>query len=188
MAESKPKLPKNSEISEPEGSDRRGFLAATAFLTGAVCTLAPVGAAAVFVLDPILRKKEDAAAGDGFIKVATLDMLPDDGTPVAAKVIDDRRDAWNLERNAEIGTVYLRKMGENLVCFSAICPHMGCFVQFKEESFHCPCHNSQFDIDGQTTNKIPPRPLDTLECRVDGNDVLVKYESFLAGIHDKVVV
>lgn len=188
MAETKPKLPKTSEINEPEGTDRRGFVAASAFLAGTVCALAPIGAAAVFVLDPLLRKNEGEAEGDGFMKVATLNMLPEDGTPIAAKVIADRRDAWNLERDAEIGTVYLRKVGDNLVCFSAICPHMGCFVQFKEESFHCPCHNSQFDIDGQTTNKIPPRPLDTLECRVEGNDIYVKYQSFLAGIHDKVVV
>ncbi len=189
MADSKPKLPKSSEIEEPASSDRRGFLAASAVVTGAVCTLAPLGAAAVFVLDPLLRKKTGGEGdGDGFIKVATLDMIHEDGTPVEAKVIADRQNAWNLEKNAEIGTVYLRKVGENLICFSAVCPHLGCFVQFKGDHYHCPCHNSQFDIDGNTTNATPPRPMDTLECKVEGNDVLVKYQTFLAGLPEQVTV
>jgi menaquinol-cytochrome c reductase iron-sulfur subunit len=61
-------------------------------------------------------------------------------------------------------------------------------VQFKGDHFHCPCHNSQFDLDGSTTNKKPPRGLDTLEVKVEGNDVLVRYQTFIAGRHEKIPV
>jgi cytochrome b6-f complex iron-sulfur subunit len=189
MADSKPKLPKASEIEEPAGSDRRGFLTVAAAATGAVCALAPLGAAAVFVLDPLLRKKAAGASDlEGFVAVATLDEIPEDGTPLAAAVVADKRDAWNLEKNAELGSVYLRKVGDNIICFSAKCPHLGCFVQFRENQFHCPCHDSQFDIEGNTTNDTPPRAMDSLEVKVVDNDVLVKYVEYRTGAHDKIPV
>jgi menaquinol-cytochrome c reductase iron-sulfur subunit len=188
MADSKPKLPQPSEIEEPQ-ADRRGFLTASAFVTGAICALAPVGAAAVFVLDPLLRKKDSGDSDlEGFVAVATLDEIPPDGTPFAAPVIADKRDAWNLERNAELGSVYLRKVGENIICFSAKCPHLGCFVQYRDNQFHCPCHDSQFDIEGNTTNDTPPRAMDALEVKVVDNEVLVKYIEYRTGSHDKIAV
>ena len=45
--------------------------------------------------------------------------------------------------------VYRDDGGALHVC-SAVCPHMGCIVQFNsfEQCWDCPCHGSQFDVDG----------------------------------------
>jgi len=44
---------------------------------------------------------------------------------------------------------------ENKVhAFSAVCPHMGCMVQWnaEEKSFDCPCHGSRFTKEGVVIN------------------------------------
>jgi Rieske Fe-S protein len=42
----------------------------------------------------------------------------------------------------------------NVHAFSAVCPHMGCMVQWnaEEKSFDCPCHGSRFTKDGIVIN------------------------------------
>ncbi|NBX29412.1 hypothetical protein EBR04_03005 [bacterium] len=54
--------------------------------------------------------------------------------------------------------------------------------------FRCPCHNSEFTLDGGIVAPSPsPRPMDALECRVAKNgEVEVKWQKFRAGIADKV--
>lgn len=49
--------------------------------------------------------------------------------------------------------VYRDADGE-LHAFSAVCPHMGCIVDFNpaESSWDCPCHGSRFDLGGRVLN------------------------------------
>jgi glycine/D-amino acid oxidase-like deaminating enzyme/nitrite reductase/ring-hydroxylating ferredoxin subunit len=44
--------------------------------------------------------------------------------------------------------------GNRVHAFSAVCPHMGCMVQWnaEEKSFDCPCHGSRFTKDGVVIN------------------------------------
>ena len=73
-------------------------------------------------------------------------------------------------------------------CWTAICPHAGCFVDFDKKSnkFKCPCHNSSFTVEGQIIQPSPsPRPMDSLECKVEDDEILVQYESFYSGITEK---
>ncbi|MCW2679400.1 MAG: Rieske (2Fe-2S) iron-sulfur domain protein [Frankiales bacterium] len=39
------------------------------------------------------------------------------------------------------------KAGE-VTGFSAVCPHEGCAVAVDDDRFACPCHGSQFELDG----------------------------------------
>ncbi|GGF03230.1 FAD-dependent oxidoreductase [Flavobacterium limi] len=47
-----------------------------------------------------------------------------------------------------------RDYDNSLKTFSAVCPHLGCIVQWNndEKSFDCPCHGSRFDTQGTVMN------------------------------------
>ncbi|TPG33978.1 FAD-dependent oxidoreductase [Flavobacterium pectinovorum] len=47
-----------------------------------------------------------------------------------------------------------RDYDNSLRAFSAVCPHLGCIVNWNndEKSFDCPCHGSRFSCDGVVTN------------------------------------
>ena len=47
-----------------------------------------------------------------------------------------------------------RDYDNSLKAFSAVCPHLGCIVQWNadEKSFDCPCHGSRFDTKGTVIN------------------------------------
>ena len=64
--------------------------------------------------------------------ITTLDTLPKDGTPQKFAIIAGRVDAWNKLPNAPIGAIYLRRVGEKGVeAINVVCPHAGCFVDFR---------------------------------------------------------
>ena len=184
---------------------RRDFLTkAAAVIVGSILGLVPIVAGAVFFLDPLRRRRQNPAEREskrdenGFIRVTTTDALSDDGTPQKFAVVADRVDAWTYYEDQRIGNVILRKMSEgpvqsknDVVAFSETCPHLGCSVDYRasSESYYCPCHNSQFALDGARTNRIPPRNMDQLEVDVrNGNEIWVKYERYLAGIEEKIPV
>src|SRR5690606_8345991 len=92
---------------------RRNLLAALgAILVGGIVSLFPLGAGALVFLDPILkRKKKDGGAEQGdrpFRRVAAVEALPADGTPVQVPVLADLKDAWNSDPTQPVGAVYLR--------------------------------------------------------------------------------
>lgn len=174
--------------------DRRNFLSAVAaVVAGGVVAVTPLLAGIAFFLDPLLRKRPtmQGATADGFLPVAMLTELPDDGTPLRFALSADQIDAWNLFKDQTIGTVYLRKIEGQVIAFNDTCPHLGCKVDFKpaDRIFYCPCHASAFSLDGEKTNQIPPRNMDRLETRVDEeNRIWVRYENFQRGIAEKKVV
>lgn len=179
----------HSHAGGPPDDSRRGFLAkALSIVTGGLATLTPVAAGVWAFLDPLRRTKAAAS----FLPVTELAAIPDDGVPRQFPVIADRVDAWTGFAAEPIGAVYLRrsKGSETVEALSATCPHAGCFVEMEPtgKCFRCPCHNSEFTLDGGIVAPSPsPRPMDALECRVAKNgEVEVKWQKFRAGVADKV--
>jgi menaquinol-cytochrome c reductase iron-sulfur subunit len=173
---------------------RRSFLAAAvAIVSGTVVGLAPVAAGLAFLFDPLLRRRETMRGADaeGYLPVANLAELPDDGKPLRFSLIADKLDAWNLFRQQTVGTVYIRKIAGQVLVFNDTCPHLGCKVDYKsaDDTFFCPCHASSFSLDGKKQNEIPPRNMDDLQHRVDdAGKIWVKYENFQRGVAEKKVV
>jgi cytochrome b6-f complex iron-sulfur subunit len=62
-----------------------------------------------------------------------------------------------------------------LRAFSAICTHLDCTVQFREDLGHiwCACHNGHYDLNGVNIAGPPPRPLDRYDVNVRGNQIVV---------------
>jgi arsenite oxidase small subunit len=57
----------------------------------------------------------------------------------------------------------------NIVAFSALCPHMGCPVNYSNGRFVCGCHYSMFDaaINGQTYQGLASQWLAQVSLKLD---------------------
>ena len=170
---------------------RRGFLAqAGAIVIGGLVGLVPFVAGTLCFLDPILRKRDSGTGTDGFQRAANLAELPEDGTPERFTLRADVTDAWTIYRNRVLGSVYLRKIGTQVIAFNDTCTHLGCKVDYQASNkrFFCPCHQSAFNLDGEKQNQTPPRNMDVLEVEVRGEEVFVKYQNFFTARPDKKAI
>jgi Rieske Fe-S protein len=82
-----------------------------------------------------------------------------------------------------------RRADQDVLVFNARCTHLGCLVNHRPEtaSFFCPCHGGVFAAaDGRVIEGPPPRPLDRLEHRLDGDQLQVRYRDFLVGVPNQV--
>lgn len=59
--------------------------------------------------------------------------------------------------------------------FSAVCTHLNCTVQYKEQSrqIWCACHNGLFDLNGKVVGGPPPKPLEQYAVHLQGDEVIV---------------
>jgi menaquinol-cytochrome c reductase iron-sulfur subunit len=178
---------------------RRNFMSeALAFCVGSVLLVVPLAGGLALFLDPLFRRRRDSSSGnarrdaDGFLRVATLSAIPDNGRPQIFTVYDDIVDAWNKFADQPIGRVFLRKLGNgNVTAFNVRCPHLGCAVDYRSShnDYFCPCHMSAFSLDGQRENEIPPRGMDALDVTIkNGTEVWVRYQVFKAGTPQKIAV
>jgi menaquinol-cytochrome c reductase iron-sulfur subunit len=174
-----------------ECDPRRTFFArAAAIVIGAVIMIFPFAAGLFFFADPLRRR----GAARGFIKVATLDSVPDDGAPHVFTVVANRTDAWTYFPSEPIGAVFMRreKGGAKLDVLQTTCPHAGCMLDYSSagNDFKCPCHNSAFHLDGALAYGPSPRPMDSLAYEIRDNrgvkEVWVKFETFYTGVAEKI--
>lgn len=174
-------------ILDEQAKRRNVVYAILATIIGGVVGLFPFLSGLALFLDPALKKRKTAVPTPGsttppvdtpvFRRLATFDSLPEDGTPIQVPVIADLKDIWTVEPNQPIGAVYLRRVGNEVECFNAICPHAGCFVSYAatRKVYQCPCHNSAFATTGARILPSPsPRDMDKLEIQIreveDGAD------------------
>lgn len=178
-----------NEHEQTQGEPRRDFLKkASSVVIGGAITVVPAAVGMRVLMDPLRH----AGAGAQKLKVTNVESLPKDGTPRKFPILASRTDAWNKFPDAPIGAVYLRRTGEKTVeAFNVVCPHAGCFVDYRAEikSFFCPCHNSAFDLTGKISDpKSPsPRGLDSLKVEVgETGEVWVEFLNFHTGRAEKV--
>ncbi|MBI2884427.1 MAG: Rieske 2Fe-2S domain-containing protein, partial [Candidatus Methylomirabilis oxyfera] len=62
-----------------------------------------------------------------------------------------------------------------LRAFSAVCTHLQCTVQYREDrqDIWCACHNGVYDLNGKNISGPPPRPLEALKLNVRGDQIIV---------------
>lgn len=63
----------------------------------------------------------------------------------------------------------------SLYAVSAVCTHMGCNVLYDPDLglIRCPCHGSQYGLDGQNTKGPAKRPLKAYAVRTQGGRVVI---------------
>lgn len=181
-----------SKPDTPSQPERRDFLTKTAaVVVGSAVVAVPTVAGLCVLFDPLRRKS--ASTGDP-VWIASLKSLPENGEPRKFELYATKEDVWNRTPNVPVGAVYLQRQKDNTVrAFNAMCPHAGCFVNYRpgEGHFHCPCHNSSFGTDGTILDPKSPsaRPLDDLVVEIrDGSEIYVKFQNFRAGSRDKIPI
>ncbi len=165
----------------PEIVARRSFLG---LLSGLIAT----GISAVlgitigrYSIIPALSKSGEA----GWLDVGPLAKIPED--QLVKRSLTIAQDAgWGQFKAQRL--VWISRKGETLTVFSATCPHLGCTVNVKDDCFACACHNSKWEATGQKIAGPTPRNLDTLEHRIEKDNLQVKYQDFKQGIAAKELV
>ncbi len=144
-----------------------------------------------YLLDPLKR----GSPSGGFRPLARLADLKV-GVPSLSPILGERRDAWVKYPTEPVGSVWLVRQPEGatdpVVAFSAQCPHAGCPITLAADAqqFLCPCHNSDFALDGRPLNKVSPRGMDRLEVEKFAGqpdaEVRVRFERFRLGCKEKI--
>lgn len=68
---------------------------------------------------------------------------------------------------------------ESYRALSAVCTHLQCTVQYRQEIGHiyCACHNGHFNLQGKVLSGPPPKPLPTYKVDIRNEKVIVSVES-----------
>lgn len=96
------------------------------------------------------------------------------------------QDGWTtVQRDRAVWVV--RRGESDFWVYNPHCTHLGCAYHWDDtkQRFLCPCHGGVFTIDGTVVAGPPPRPLDTLEWKMQNDVLLVQYQDFTAGTAKK---
>jgi menaquinol-cytochrome c reductase iron-sulfur subunit len=170
-------------MAEGGETGRRGALRVLVGAGGAAFCCALAAPAAVFVAGPA------SGGGDGsgrWIKTIKLDALRE-GEPKKVAIVADKRDAWTLTKNVELGAAWLVRTGGAVRALSAECPHLGCSIHAEAAGdFACPCHASAFDPAGKRLSGPSPRDMDALDTKIEDGVILVDFKTYRTGTANKV--
>jgi menaquinol-cytochrome c reductase iron-sulfur subunit len=180
----------SQNVESMTGKSRRGFFEqAAAVLLGGAALLVPGVTALVAFLNPLRQKSQSGQ----WRQIVSLDLLHDGEPPRGFAINADREDAWNFFPNEPIGSVFLRRAGNEVQALQVICPHAGCSISLQStpegNKFVCPCHLANFDLDGKRTDAVSPSPrdMDALEVEIrNTNEIWVKFQTFQLGMAAKV--
>jgi len=140
---------------------RRGFLD-TVLAAGA-------GGLSLAAVYPVSRYIFPPASGEASVSSVVLSVKPAEIAPGTGQIF-------------KFGTrpgIIIRTADGELRAFSAICTHLSCTVQYREDLHHiwCACHNGHFDLNGRNIAGPPPSPLQAYEVKVRGEQILVSHGS-----------
>lgn len=124
--------------------------------------------AAVYLLFPPRSKKEDQ-----WVEAGDLSKL-ETGVPEEVVFRRNRVDGWKVSSEKTSAWV-LKKSDSEVVAFAPQCTHLGCAYRYDErkKQFLCPCHTSNFDLEGKVIDGPAPRPLDRYLVKIEGTKVML---------------
>ncbi len=73
----------------------------------------------------------------------------------------------------ELQLVVTQPVAGEFFAYSAVCPHQGCLVrEVREDTIVCPCHGSEFQLDGNVQRGPARRGLNPLAIRIEGTSII----------------
>jgi Rieske Fe-S protein len=142
------------------GSDqvsRRGFLD--------VVLAAGAGGLSLAAVYPVSRYIFPPESGEASVSSVVLSLKPADIPAGTGQIFKFGTRPGIIVRTAE----------GQLRAFSAICTHLSCTVQYREDLQHiwCACHNGHYDLNGRNIAGPPPASLTAFDVKVRGDQILV---------------
>ena len=164
---------------------RRSFLGALFALSTAAVTALLAAPLLRFVTYP-MRKSATTTAWSDLGPVQNFASIT---VPTAKTITLERRDAWQ-STTAQTAVYVLPAKDGQFRILSPICPHLGCSIRWvdAEGKFVCPCHSGSFTATGERIAGPPPRSMDSLESKVEGGVLKVRYQYFRQLVPNKEVM
>lgn len=127
------------------------------------------GALCVAVLYPIVRFLVPPVVEESTSSKVTLPLAPRDIAPNSGQI---------FRFGSRPGIILRTPQGE-LKAFDAICTHLDCIVQYRDDLHHiwCACHNGHYDLNGTNIQGPPPRPLPQYNVVEQGDKIIVSKEA-----------
>ena len=163
---------------QPESPERRSFLGVVTALIGAAITAVLGGTIGRYAIAPALLTSDASE----WTAVGLLEEIPNGG-PVKRSVVVSQDSGWGRFNSQRL--VWVIRKGPQIKVFSASCPHLGCTINETATGFICPCHGSAWGPNGEKAGGPTPRGMDSLDYRVDGGLLKVKYQHFKEGVSVK---
>ncbi len=125
-----------------------------------------VGAFLVSALYPVTRflippKVEESSAASVALDLKAAEVKPNSG---------------RIFKFGKQPGILVRTPAGELRAFTAICTHLACTVQYREDLQHiwCACHNGHYDpVSGKNIAGPPPRPLERYAVNVRAEKIVV---------------
>lgn len=97
-------------------------------------------------------------------------------TVVAARVGDLKPNSGKIFRFGSRPGLLVFTQEREYKAMSATCTHLDCTVQYRDDTHQvwCACHNGIYDLNGRNISGPPPRPLETYDVHVRGDEIIVE--------------
>ncbi len=95
---------------------------------------------------------------------------------VAARLTELKPNSGKIFRFGNHPGLLIRTAGGEYRAMSATCTHLSCTVQYRDDlrQVWCACHNGKYDLNGRNISGPPPRPLESFEVQVRGDEIFVR--------------
>lgn len=142
-----------------------GFIYA---IFGAITAAIAVPAGVYLLFPPNTRKNAN------WIDASDLNSIPP-GVPTEVSFQHKRVDGWKITSEKATAWIVRPEAGNDVIAFAPQCTHLGCAYHWEaqDKAFVCPCHNSEFAMDGKVLGGPAPRPLDRYEVKVEDGRVKI---------------
>jgi Rieske Fe-S protein len=150
------------------GVSRRNFLQAGIGVIAGTIAAGIGGAALTAIGAPAVTNKKEGK----WVETASAEEVSD-GQFHKVSIEYSAKDGWLEGKTKQL--VYVKVSGETIFALSATCAHLGCNVNYDEQTggFKCPCHSGVYDASGKNISGPPPRPLSQLEAKIEDGKLMI---------------
>jgi Rieske Fe-S protein len=156
-------------MGEQNELSRRNFMQSAIWGIGGLIGIVFGASAVAYVVGPTIKKQQT----ETWVRLGPTSKV-ELGVPTLFTFTVQTQTGW-IENTEEVSVYVLSTDARTYIAMSNICTHLGCRVRWitDQDKFFCPCHNGEFDIEGNVVAGPPPRPLDRYDVKVENDQLFV---------------